>query len=233
MSGNSILVFGATGPAGICLLRELLYRKHQTIAFVRSPSKIPQDLVSNSFLELVKGDITDKTALSKAVASSKAIISLLGPNTRTVPNSNIYANFYEIVLGLMRAHGVSRILAMGTISSYTPDDRFSVMRGMVVNMLRVVANSSYRSTLAIGDKFQAVGGEIEWTVFRIFTVVGESDEAAWKASRDAKVFAGYVGHPGSGTSIKRGTLARWLVDGVEQGMGEWVRALPLVTEYKE
>jgi len=52
MAGGKVLVFGGTGPAGICLLRELLHRQHETIAFARNPSKIPEELVNNPLLEV-------------------------------------------------------------------------------------------------------------------------------------------------------------------------------------
>jgi nucleoside-diphosphate-sugar epimerase len=50
MVGSKVLVIGATGPAGICLLRECLFRNHETVAFVRNPSKIPPELASNKRL---------------------------------------------------------------------------------------------------------------------------------------------------------------------------------------
>lgn len=52
MAGDKILVFGATGPAGIVLLRELLHRKLPVLAYCRTPSKIPEDLSSNPLLEV-------------------------------------------------------------------------------------------------------------------------------------------------------------------------------------
>jgi putative NADH-flavin reductase len=52
MAGGKILVFGATGPAGICLLRELLHRNLPAIAYCRSPSKLPADLTPDSLLEV-------------------------------------------------------------------------------------------------------------------------------------------------------------------------------------
>jgi putative NADH-flavin reductase len=52
MAGDKVLVLGATGPAGIVLLRELLHRKHATIAYVRTKSKIPQDLNNNHLLDV-------------------------------------------------------------------------------------------------------------------------------------------------------------------------------------
>jgi putative NADH-flavin reductase len=47
-----VLVLGATGPAGVCLLRELLHRQHYSIAYVRNPSKVPADLAANPLLEV-------------------------------------------------------------------------------------------------------------------------------------------------------------------------------------
>lgn len=52
MAGPKVLVFGGTGPAGICLLRELLHRNHPVVVFARTPSKIPEDLASNPLLEV-------------------------------------------------------------------------------------------------------------------------------------------------------------------------------------
>lgn len=52
MAREKILVLGATGPAGICLLRELIYRKHATVVFARTPSKIPSDLATSPLIEV-------------------------------------------------------------------------------------------------------------------------------------------------------------------------------------
>ncbi|MBE3048023.1 hypothetical protein IMZ48_37045, partial [Candidatus Bathyarchaeota archaeon] len=52
MAAPPVLVFGGTGPAGICLLRELLHRNHATRVYARNPDKIPADLASNPLLEV-------------------------------------------------------------------------------------------------------------------------------------------------------------------------------------
>jgi putative NADH-flavin reductase len=49
---GKVLVFGGSGPTGICLLRELAYRNHNAIAYVRNPSKIPDDLKANPLIEV-------------------------------------------------------------------------------------------------------------------------------------------------------------------------------------
>lgn len=52
MPGSKVLVLGGTGPAGICLLRELIYRNHEVIAFARNPIKIPEDVSSSPLIEV-------------------------------------------------------------------------------------------------------------------------------------------------------------------------------------
>jgi nucleoside-diphosphate-sugar epimerase len=52
MAGEKILVLGGTGKAGICLLRELLFRNHATVVYCRNPSKLPTDLYPNPLLEV-------------------------------------------------------------------------------------------------------------------------------------------------------------------------------------
>jgi hypothetical protein len=50
MAPSTILVLGATGPAGLCVVREALFRQHPTIAYVRNAGKFPEDLRKNPLL---------------------------------------------------------------------------------------------------------------------------------------------------------------------------------------
>jgi uncharacterized protein YbjT (DUF2867 family) len=52
MAGDKILVLGGTGPAGICLLRELVFQKHPTVVYARRPDKVPADVASNDLIEV-------------------------------------------------------------------------------------------------------------------------------------------------------------------------------------
>jgi nucleoside-diphosphate-sugar epimerase len=52
MPGSKVLVLGGTGPAGICLLRELIHRNHEVVAFARNPQKIPEDVSSSPLIEV-------------------------------------------------------------------------------------------------------------------------------------------------------------------------------------
>jgi hypothetical protein len=52
MADPKVLVLGGTGPAGICLLRELVHRNCATFVYARNPSKIPDDIRDNKIIEV-------------------------------------------------------------------------------------------------------------------------------------------------------------------------------------
>ncbi|CAG9985188.1 unnamed protein product [Clonostachys byssicola] len=227
---GKILVLGGTGPAGICLLRELLFRDHDVIAFARNPSKIPDDLKSNPKLEVVKGELTDREQLADAVSRSSAVLSLLGPNSLLNTDPEVYYNFYVLLFGLMREHQVRRVFAMSTISVWQPGDHFSLIRWLLVALVFVVAHYGWRTARAIARVFEEHAGGLDWTVYRIGGIPGGSDEESWRADReDHETYEGTIGAPGWSPQQRRAALARWLVDAVEDGKQEWVRKMPAIT----
>jgi len=122
---------------------------------------------------------------------------------------------------------------MGTLSIPAEGDSFSLVRLMMVGLVRVVVSRAYATVLGIGEVFTKEAGEdIDWTVYRIAGIPGGSDEASWKADReDGEVFEGYVGGPGWSLWQKRGALARWLVDAAEDGKEKWIGKMPIVSRY--
>ncbi|KAH6845824.1 hypothetical protein B0I37DRAFT_417334 [Chaetomium sp. MPI-CAGE-AT-0009] len=137
MAGDTVLVLGATGPSGICVVRELLYRNHRTIAYVRSPQKVPEDLKSKPLLEIATGEI-DSPLLPQTIArtSPTTIISLLGPTASSLFSSPFapplpYPDYYAAhILPAAREHGVTRVLALCTISYAAPDDESNWTRAL-------------------------------------------------------------------------------------------------------
>ncbi|KAK0737791.1 hypothetical protein B0T18DRAFT_420582 [Schizothecium vesticola] len=230
MAGSKVLVFGGTGPAGNCLLRELLHRNHQTLAYARNTAKIPNDLKENPLLEVVQGELGDADAVAAATFQARVIISLLGPNTIRGFEPSTYTDFYRVLFGAMRQHGVKRIFAMGTLSIADPDDVFSLKRLFIVGLVRTVVNPAYQLITAVGRLFVDEAHDLDWTVYRIAGIPGGSDEASWKQDReDGETFEGYVGQQGWTASQKRGALTRWLVDAVEDGKTRWIRKMPAIS----
>ncbi|KAG5810212.1 hypothetical protein H9Q74_014070 [Fusarium xylarioides] len=199
MSSLTILVLGGTGPAGICLLRETLHRKHKVVAFARSPQKVPEDLASNPLLEIVKGDLSDKEALSRAMSKVNIVLSLLGPqiSDRTTSPNVIPDFFKNSVFPAMRRHGVKRIFAMGTLSLSQPEDSWTLIKPAIVLLVRTIAANAYRTIIQTGQVFEDDAKDIDWTIYRVAQIPGDSDKESWARDReDSKTFVGYCGQKG-------------------------------------
>ncbi|KAI1077460.1 NAD(P)-binding protein [Whalleya microplaca] len=230
MAGDKILVLGATGPAGICLLRELIFWKHKTIAYARNPSKIPEDLVTSPFLEVVKGEMDDVTTLASAVARCNMILSLLGPNEMRPKVPIPYAGYYSKLFPIMREHGVKRIMAMSTCSADQSQDGFSLLVWLMVLSIRYIAPAAYQAMRSIARVFREEAQDLDWTVYRLAMIPGGHDEQSWKRDRESAVHAGYIGDGRWTYWTRRGAVARWLVDCAEEGQGEWIGKLPAISD---
>ncbi|KAK3900511.1 hypothetical protein C8A05DRAFT_45659 [Staphylotrichum tortipilum] len=232
MPGSKVLVLGGTGPAGICLVRELVFRKHEVVVYARNPSKLPEELVSNPLVEIIQGEMSTPSPLSTAVSKSHSIISLLGPdiNRDNAIDPTTFSTFFSSTLfPLMREHGVRRILAMGTLSIKLPEDRWTLLQSAAILFMRTLHGNLYRVIHHIRDAFEQEGGDLDWTIFRIAQIPGGSDEESWRKDReDGEVFAGMIGEAGWTGTTRRGALAKWLVDELERGDGRWLRKLPAV-----
>ncbi|KAK1674119.1 hypothetical protein BDP55DRAFT_729892 [Colletotrichum godetiae] len=232
MSGKKVLVLGGTGPAGVCLLRELVHRNHATILLARSPSKLPNDLASSSLLEIIEGEMSDTKALDSAMARISVVISLLGPNINDKHiDPSLYADIYRnCVFPAMKQHSVRRIVAMGTISIKQPEDQWTFFQTMITIIMPFLNSAVYRNMHNLARLFSKEGHDLDWTLFRIAQIPGESDDDSWRRDRNLEVFTGSIGEKGWTTSLRRGALARWLVDAVEGKMDAWINKMPGISQ---
>ncbi|PHH50099.1 hypothetical protein CFIMG_007528RA00001 [Ceratocystis fimbriata CBS 114723] len=226
---NKILVIGATGPSGLCLLRELVHQKQDTIAYCRSPSKIPLDLSSSQYIQVMKGTLNDEGSLSAAIEQSRIVISLLGPSSIKQPKDTEFADYYRTIVCLMKNHNVQRILALGTTAIYQPEDQSSISRAIMSTMIKVVAGGAHYNIQAIQKFFEEKKSEVDFTVYRVGNLSGSSDDKAWEVDRSGDVYEGPVGGPGFTSGINRSVLAKWLVGVAMDASGKWVGRMPAVS----
>jgi len=70
-----VLIFGANGRTGRCLVEQALAGGHEVSAFVRDPTRTP---AWPKRLRVIVGDATDAAAVDVAVAGHDAVVSALG-----------------------------------------------------------------------------------------------------------------------------------------------------------
>lgn len=172
----------------------------------------------------------DKEAVKDAMAPCSAVLSLLGPSiTQKDIHPSLYADYYKrTVFPAMRELNIRRIIAMGTISLSRPDDRWTILQPMVRGLMRLFAGNLFKNMLNLEHAFEEDGRGLDWTVFRIAAIPGESDDESWRRDREScQVYSGCVGGKGWTTSIPRAALARWIVDNV--AAEEWYAKIPAVS----
>jgi putative NADH-flavin reductase len=109
-----LIVFGATGNTGRCLVDLALAQGHSVTSFARDPGATSN---SRPGLTVVRGDVLDRTAVEQAIAGQEAVLSALGGRTLD-PSTVISQGTGHIIRG-MEMHAVRRIvviLASGIIS---------------------------------------------------------------------------------------------------------------------
>lgn len=142
----------------------------------------------------------------------------------------MYIGFYTRLFPLMRSHNVRRIYAMSTLSYSDPNDKFSLYRLLIVALVFIVVNKGWRTARGMARAFESAGEDIDWTVYRIAGIPGGCDEESWRKDReDGEAFEGWIGEEGWMHWQRRGALARWLVDAVEDGKEKWIGKMPAVS----
>ncbi|KAA1475396.1 NAD(P)-binding protein [Dentipellis sp. KUC8613] len=210
-----VLVLGGTGAIGKLLVQEALAAKHVVVVYARSPQKLPESITSHRDVVIVKGELQDEEALAKAMEGVHAVLSALGPSVWH-PRGMPVAKGYKTVLKVMHAHGVKRLIALGTPSIRDPLDRFSPMYASMVAVIATLAHSAYRDIVAVGDVIRA-DEELVWTIPRV-PILTNSD--------NREVVAGYAGDAKMGPTVARVAFAAFVVQELERNA--WARKAPII-----
>lgn len=107
---KKVVLIGASGFAGLPILKELLKRGHEVTAVVRHPEKIT---LSDKLLHVVKADVEDAEALTDICCGKDAVISAYNPGWT---NPHMYEDtlrVYPLILKAVKDAGVKRLLIVG------------------------------------------------------------------------------------------------------------------------
>jgi putative NADH-flavin reductase len=101
-----MLVIGATGGTGRCVVENALQAGHEVTALARSPQKIA---LQHERLRVAQGDVRDADAVLRAMRGQQAVICALGPAAGTAPGTIISEGSRNILLAMSQA-GVRRLV---------------------------------------------------------------------------------------------------------------------------
>jgi hypothetical protein len=126
------------------------------IHHARSPQRLPAHLHEHPNVSIVKGGLEDPQALDTSFATGvDAVLSALGP-TFGNPSGTPIARGYVAVLEAMRRGGVTRLIALGTVSIKDEvNNKRSVVYAAMVAAVALGARSAYKDIVAVGGVIRA------------------------------------------------------------------------------
>lgn len=139
-----LVVFGASGGTGVCVLQEALQQGYSVRAFVRSRPTLEAALLDNDLLALAEhaglevreGDLHDFEAVEAAIAGARAVISVAGAKPETMPGP--MAEAVPAMVEACRRHGVRKLIVQTCALCALPTERIGwlTQQFLVRNVVR-------------------------------------------------------------------------------------------------
>lgn len=202
-----IAVMGATGRTGRPLVATLLDRGHEVTALVRDPSK-----VAGSGITVVAGSSTDPDAMTALVAGADAVVSALGPTSK---ESDLHTQTAQILVDLLPAG--ARFVGISGAGIDVPGDQKGGRDKFVSKLLQTFGGGLAKDKATEYEVFAA--SDLEWTLARPPRLQDGAPTGSYYSDAHK---------PGRSTSLRRGDLATFLADCLEQHL--FVRQAPFVSE---
>lgn len=126
--GRTALVTGATGAVGPAVVSRLVCAGYRVRALVRGESRVPPGLLPSP-VEIVRGDLRDRSALDRAVSGADAVFHLGARLHVPRPGPRELREFEEVNVGgslrlaeIARDSGVRSFIFFSTINVYGPTE---------------------------------------------------------------------------------------------------------------
>ncbi|MFD4354160.1 NAD(P)-dependent oxidoreductase [Nocardia sp. NPDC058518] len=157
-----IVVFGASGPTGLNVVRQAVGRGQQVTAAVRRPDDFP---ISDPLLQVVRTDARDSDSVAATIAGQDAVISVLGGNYTLKPVS-IFTEGVGNIVRAMALHSVRRLACVSSVcvaGTAAPGETFLFRTALLPAML-ALGRTAYAD---MGRMEVAVRNSgLDWTIVR-------------------------------------------------------------------
>jgi putative NADH-flavin reductase len=206
-----LTVLGATGGTGKQVVEQALAAGHEVTALARDPAKLG---LQHPKLRVVKGSLSDGSALESAVSGADAVISALGPRS----NDPIFeiSQGMEKIVAAMKNCGVKRIVMTAGMGIAAPGDQPNfINKGISLLLAMAAKNVAEDMRRAVAT---AQNSGLDYTVLRAPRLTDKP------GGRPIKY--GYVGK-GVGFELARADFAKALLETATQG--KFVREMPGVS----
>lgn len=154
-----MLVIGATGGTGRCVVESALQSGHEVTAFARTPQKLT---VQHDRLRVVQGDVLQADSVLQAMQGQQAVICALGPAAGTAPGTIISDGSRNIIQAMAPA-GVRRLVFESGIMVGEGRDLSAINR-ILLAVFRTINRALYEDKLR-AEKIVRESG-LDWVIVR-------------------------------------------------------------------
>jgi putative NADH-flavin reductase len=211
-----IALFGATGSTGKFLIEEALRKGHSLSVYTRDAGKLK---AFDGKIDVVVGDLQDKSAIAKCLQGSDAVISALGPNGLKVQGDRPVMHGMSNIIAAMKRSNIRRLIQISTAAYRDPKDGFAFNAHAFALLFKLIARKSVEDITATAEL--VAKSDLEWTLVRIPNL---KDGPAAGA-----IDTGWYGKAKLGMKLSRGNLARFLVDQLDDV--RFIRAAPGIADH--
>ncbi len=170
-------------------------------------------------VEIVVGDLQDRSAIAKCIQCADAVISALGPNSLKVQGDKPVMHGLTHIIAAMKHAGVCRLIQISTAAYRDPKDGFAFSTHAFALLFKVIARKGYEDIKATGELI--ANSDLDWTLVRAPNL---KDGPA-----DGGVNVGWYGTTKLSAKLSRGNLAKFLVDQVTDK--QFIRAAPGIAKH--
>lgn len=194
-----LVVFGATGGTGRCMVEQALASGHDVTAVVRDPAGLP---IRHERLRVVRADVFQSAEIEPGMVGADAVVSALGPRTYRT-ETTVCSRAIEGILGAMRGAGVRRLACISAAPVGPVGKEYTFPYRFVARpLLWAVFKGLYEDLSAMEGEVRRSG--TEWTIFRPPRLTDGLRTGRYRLGRDQNVVGG--------NSISRADLAEAMLD---------------------
>lgn len=153
----NLLIFGASGGTGRCLLEQALAAGHHVTAFTRSPEKVT---AQHPHLKIIQGDVLNYDSAAAAMPGHDAVLSALG--VYLFHKNTVLSDATRNIVRAMEAYGIKRFICESSLGIADSRDQLNLFVEFVMYplLLRHFFPDKERQELAIRQS------DLDWVIVR-------------------------------------------------------------------
>jgi putative NADH-flavin reductase len=193
---KKVIVFGATGGTGKCVVEQALQAGHQVTVVVRNPEAFD---IQHQNLSIVKGDVFQPSTFEQAIVGKDVVVSCLGTQKREP--TTVYSDGVRNMSKAMEKAGVKRLICLSAGAVIVPPESNLVMKFVIKNILQKVFKHLYSDMLVMESMLKT--SPLNWTVIRAPRLKNGKHTGRYRVAINE--------HLNSPSSINRADLADYIV----------------------